>query len=129
MTDKTHENSDATIQRRGVDSRIYFETVSIEYIPSSGDHRQIRFDDRDDGILFDDAAEVGVISLCVVLAAQDTGDAGQALDIMCNVGDLARPGDDSTIKESYVHDARDKIEHRMRELTQHGHLALVATLH
>jgi len=74
-----------------------------------------------------------VIPLCAALAAQDTGSARQALNILYNAGELARRRDDSTITESHVHDARDEIEqsqieHGMRELTQHGHLALVATL-
>ncbi len=35
--------------RRGVDPDLNPETVSIEYTPSSGDRRRIRFVDRDDG--------------------------------------------------------------------------------
>ncbi|ERG88314.1 MAG: orc1/cdc6 family replication initiation protein [halophilic archaeon J07HX5] len=74
-----------------------------------------------------------MISLCAALAAQDSGSARQALNLLYNAGELARADGDSKITETHVHDARDEleqsqIEHGMRELTRHGHLALVATL-
>ncbi|GCF14473.1 hypothetical protein Harman_24080 [Haloarcula mannanilytica] len=47
---------------------------------------------------------------------------------------MARTKGESIITESHVHSAREEleqsqIEHGMCELTKHGHLALVATLH
>jgi cell division control protein 6 len=74
-----------------------------------------------------------VISLCAALAAQDTGSARQALNLLYKAGELARATDESIITEDRVHEAREEleqsqIEHGMRELTQHGHLSLVATL-
>lgn len=86
------------------------------------------------GALYDDAAEQGVISLCAALAAKDTGSARQALNLLYKAGELARAASESTISAERVHEASDaleqsQIEHGMRELTQHGHLSLVATLH
>jgi len=74
-----------------------------------------------------------VISLCAALAAQDTGSARQALNLIYKAGEMARAADESEITEDHVHNAREaleqsQIEHGMRELTQHGHLSLVATL-
>ncbi|WP_336135350.1 orc1/cdc6 family replication initiation protein [Natronomonas amylolytica] len=88
---------------------------------------------RVDGALYDNATAAGVISLCAALSAQDTGSARQALNLLYKAGELARAAGESTIIESHVHEARDaleqsQIEHGMRELTRHGHLALVATL-
>lgn len=88
---------------------------------------------RVDGALYDNATAAGVISLCAALSAQDTGSARQALNLLYKAGELARAAGESTIAESHVHEARDaleqsQIEHGMRELTRHGHLALVATL-
>ncbi|WP_128224387.1 orc1/cdc6 family replication initiation protein [Halobacteriaceae archaeon SHR40] len=106
----------------------------IHFSPYTGPELEAILQERADGALFDNAAEQGVISLCAALAAQDTGSARQALNLLYNAGELARTESESVITESHVHDARDEleqsqIEHGMRELTQHGHLALVATLH
>ena len=83
--------------------------------------------------MYDGATASGVISLCAALSAQDTGGARQALNLLYKDGELARAAGESTITEFHVHEARDaleqsQIEHGMRELTRHGHLALVATL-
>lgn len=56
------------------------------------------------------------------------------LVIPYKAGELVRAVDDSVITEDRVHEASEKreqsqIEHGMRELTQHGHLSLAATLH
>ena len=88
---------------------------------------------RAEGALYEDATGSGVISLCAATAAQDTGSARQALDLLYKAGEIARANDQSQIVEADVHAARDKleqsqIEQGMRELTKHGHLALVATL-
>ncbi|MUV85134.1 AAA family ATPase [Natronomonas sp. CBA1123] len=88
---------------------------------------------RVEGALYDGATASGVISLCAALSAQDTGSARQALNLLYKAGELARAAGESTITECHVHEARDaleqsQIEHGMRELTRHGHLALVATL-
>ena len=89
---------------------------------------------RADGALYDDATGPGVISLCAATAAQDTGSARQALDLLYKAGEIARSNDEQRIVESDVHAAREKleqsqIEQGIRELTRHGHFALVATLH
>jgi len=106
----------------------------IHFSPYNGPELEAILQERADGALFDNAAEQGVISLCAALAAQDTGSARQALNLLYKAGELARTANASTITEANVHDAREEleqsqIEHGMRELTQHGHLALVATLH
>ncbi|MXR50438.1 AAA family ATPase [Halovenus sp. WSH3] len=106
----------------------------IHFSPYNGPELEAILQERADGALFEDATEQGVIPLCAALAAQDTGSARQALNLLYNAGELARTEAKSVISEAHVHDARDEleqsqIEHGMRELTQHGHLALVATLH
>jgi cell division control protein 6 len=106
----------------------------IHFSPYNGPELEAILRERAEKALFDDAAEEGVISLCAALAAQDTGSARQALNILYNAGEMARTEGTSIITESHVHSAREaleqsQIEHGMRELTKHGHLALVATLH
>jgi len=106
----------------------------IHFSPYNGPGLKAILGERAAGALYDEAVEEGVISLCAALAAQDTGSARQALNLLYNAGELARTDHESMITELHVHDAREEleqsqIEHGMRELTQHGHLALVATLH
>lgn len=106
----------------------------IHFSPYNGPELESILQERANGALHDDATEPGVVPLCAALAAQDTGSARQALNLLYNAGELARTADESTIKESHVYEARDEIEqsqieYGMRELTQHGHLVLVATLH
>ncbi|WP_254271583.1 orc1/cdc6 family replication initiation protein [Haloarcula marina] len=88
---------------------------------------------RVDGALRDDALSSGVLQLCAAIAAQDTGSARQALDLLYKAGDIARTAGDPPIVEDHVRDAsqeleRGQIRHGMRELTHHGHLTLIATL-
>jgi len=75
----------------------------------------------------------GVVALCAALAAQDTGSARQALNLLYKAGELARSKDAAKIVEEHVYAARTAVEQRqieqgMCELTRHGHLALVAAL-
>jgi cell division control protein 6 len=105
----------------------------IHFPPYDGPELEAILHQRADGALYEDAAKHGVISLCAALAAQDTGSARQALNLLYKAGELARATDNSEITEDHVHTAREEleqsqIEYGMRELTQHGHLSLVATL-
>ncbi|MBV0924480.1 orc1/cdc6 family replication initiation protein [Halomicroarcula limicola] len=88
---------------------------------------------RVDGALREDALSTGVLQLCAAIAAQDTGSARQALDLLYKAGDIARTEGDPPIVEDHVRAAsqaleRGQIRHGMRELTHHGHLTLIATL-
>ncbi|QIO23415.1 orc1/cdc6 family replication initiation protein [Haloarcula sp. JP-L23] len=88
---------------------------------------------RVDGALREDALSAGVLQLCAAIAAQDTGSARQALDLLYKAGDIARTHGDPPIVEEHVREAsqeleRGQIRHGMRELTHHGHLTLIATL-
>ena len=107
---------------------------AIHFPPYDGPELEAILRQRATGALYDDGAEQGVLPLCAALAAQDTGSARQALKLLYKAGELARTGEASTITEANVHSARaeleqSQIEHGMRELTQHGHLSLVAALH
>jgi len=66
--------------------------------------------------------ESSVLSLCAAIAAQDSGSARQALDLLYQAGELARSADREQICEDDVYAARNKlernqVEHGMRELT------------
>ncbi|WP_418284141.1 orc1/cdc6 family replication initiation protein [Halorubrum sp. DTA46] len=105
----------------------------IHFSPYNAPELRAILNQRSEAALYDDATGSGVLSLCAATAAQDTGSARQALDLLYNAGELARGEDRVQIVEQDVHDAREKleqsqIEHGMRELTKHGHLALVAAL-
>lgn len=105
----------------------------IHFPPYEGPELEAILENRAKQALYDDAAADGVIALCAALAAQDTGSARQALNLLYKAGELTRSKDASKIVEEHVYAARTALEQRqieqgMRELTRHGHLALVATL-
>ncbi|WP_096390946.1 orc1/cdc6 family replication initiation protein [Halopenitus persicus] len=105
----------------------------IHFPPYEAPELEAILDRRVDDAFYDDAVGDGVIALCAAIAAQDTGSARQALTLLYKAGELVRTGDATTVTEEHVHEAftvieRDQIEHGMRELTRHGHLALVAAL-
>jgi cell division control protein 6 len=105
----------------------------IHFPPYGAPELEAILNDRATGALYSDAVASGVLSLCAAIAAQDTGSARQALDLLYKAGERARAVDASHITESHVRNAeaeleRGQVEHGMRELTKHGHLSLVATL-
>ncbi|SDZ98085.1 ORC complex protein Cdc6/Orc1 [Haloplanus vescus] len=105
----------------------------IHFSPYNAPELEAILERRAEGALFEDATEPGVLALCAAIAAQDTGSARQALDLLYQAGELARSVARDQITKDDVHDARNKIErsqieHGMRELTRHGHLSLVAVL-
>ncbi|UHH26559.1 orc1/cdc6 family replication initiation protein [Halobacterium noricense] len=106
----------------------------IHFSPYNAPELEAILERRAEGALYEDATESGVLSLCAAIAAQDSGSARQALDLLYQAGELARAAKREQINEDDVHAARNKlersqVEHGMRELTRHGHLSLVAVLH
>jgi cell division control protein 6 len=74
-----------------------------------------------------------VIPLCAALAAQDTGSARHALDILYKAGSLAREREDTTVTTEHVNEAaelveRGVIEDELRALPTQSHLVLLAIL-
>ena len=105
----------------------------IHFPPYNAPELQAILTKRTTTAMYDDAVDDAVIALCAAIAAQDSGSARQALDLLYKSGELARLNDETRLTEEYVHQARSKleqsqVEHGMRELTKHGHLALVAML-
>lgn len=58
----------------------------------------------------DDAVVDGVVSLCAAFAAQETGDAREALDYLLVAGDLARDEQSETVHEEHIRQGRKKVE-------------------
>lgn len=105
----------------------------IHFPPYDAPELEAILEDRAAGALYNNAVISGVLSLCAAIAAQDTGSARQALDLLYKAGERARAENATEIEEQHVRNAeaeleRGQVEHGMRELTRHGHLALVATL-
>ena len=80
------------------------------------------------GALTDD-----VIPLCAAFAAQEHGDARRALDLLRTAGELAERDGASTVEESHVRKAQDKIEldrvvEVVRTLPTQSKIVLFATI-
>ncbi len=52
--------------------------------------------------MYDDAVDDAVIALCAAIAAQDTGSARQALDILYKSGEIARTNGEERLTEDHV---------------------------
>ncbi len=81
-----------------------------------------------DGVLTDE-----VIPLCAAFAAQHSGDARQALDLMEAAGNIARDDDSDVVTEEHVREAQDVVERNKvtdlirDQLTTQMQLTLIAT--
>jgi len=105
----------------------------IHFSPYVANELESILQQRAQNALHDNVLADGVLPLCAALAAQDTGSARQALDLLYKAGDLARSQDVEGVEEKHVRDAqraleRGRIKQGMVDLTQHGHLSLVAVL-
>jgi cell division control protein 6 len=83
--------------------------------------------------LRDDVYDDAVVRLCAALAAKDRGSARQALDLLLLAGEQAQNNGDDFLEEAHVEQAqheleRERVEEGIRQLTQHGHLALLAVV-
>ena len=83
--------------------------------------------------LRDDVYDDAVVRLCAALAAKDRGSARQALDLLLLAGEQAQNNGDEFLEERHVEQAqheleRERVEEGIRQLTQHGHLALLAVV-
>lgn len=105
----------------------------IHFSPYVANELESILQQRAENALHENVLADGVLPLCAALAAQDTGSARQALDLLYKAGDLARSQDVEGVEEKHVRDAqraleRGRIKQGMVDLTQHGHLSLVAVL-
>lgn len=83
--------------------------------------------------LREDVYDDAVVRLCAALAAKDRGSARQALDLLLLAGEQAQNNGDELLEERHVEQAqheleRERVEEGIRQLTQHGHLALLAVV-
>ena len=83
--------------------------------------------------LREDVYDDAVVRLCAALAAKDRGSARQALDLLLLAGEQAQNNGDDFLEERHVEQAqneleRERVEEGIRQLTQHGHLALLSVV-
>mgnify|MGYP006280045107 FL=1 len=79
----------------------------------------------------DGVVDEAVPQLCAAYGAKDSGDARQALDLLLESGDVARERGHSSITESHVNEARERLQTEqvvegIRNYAHHGKLALWA---
>lgn len=82
----------------------------ILFHPYTSDQLEPILSSRADKAFHDDALEGGVTKLCAAFAAQHTGSAREAIDLLREAGELARKHSDDTVTEQHVRDADAKLE-------------------
>lgn len=105
----------------------------LQFPPYDATELQNILKSRAEVAFVDGVLEDGVLPLAAALAAQDSGSARQALDLVRLAGEMAENEDADMISEAHVDAARSKLEQErieegMRELTTHGRLALLAVI-
>lgn len=86
---------------------------------------------RADLAFYEETLTNDVIPLCAGFAAQDVGDARQALDLLNEAGELANRDDAATVTETHVRRAKETLQQDLlttgvQELTTQATLALVS---
>jgi cell division control protein 6 len=105
----------------------------LQFSPYDAPELENILSSRADIAIADDAIEQGVLRFCAALAAKDSGSARQALDLLRLAGEIAENREMDLIRQDHVEEAQEKLEQErveegMRELTTHGHLALLAVI-
>jgi len=86
-----------------------------------------------DLVFRDNIVDEGVIELCAARAAQEQGDAREALDLLETAGNIARKRDTGKVTQSHVEEAGSRVEEQRvltivrEQLTSQMKLALLAT--
>ena len=81
----------------------------------------------------DDTVDEGVVELCAARAAQEQGDAREALDLLETAGNIARKQDAPRVTKAHVEEAGSRVEEQRvltivrDQLTSQMKLALLAT--
>lgn len=101
-----------------MDERVKSSLCEREFVFPPYDATQLRaiMEARDDAFL-DSVLEAGTIPLAAAQAAQEHGDAREAIDILRYAGEIAQSEGDTMVREEYVEQARNRAENdRFREL-------------
>jgi len=86
-----------------------------------------------DLVFREDIVDEGVIELCAARAAQEQGDAREALDLLETAGNIARKRDTGQVTQGHVEEAGSRVEEQRvltivrEQLTSQMKLALLAT--
>ncbi|MUV57166.1 ORC complex protein Cdc6/Orc1 [Halogeometricum rufum] len=101
----------------------------ISFSPYDANELRSILDKRAEKAFRDGACSESAIQLCAALAAQDTGGARQALDLLRTGGDLAESEGDGMVTDEHIQDAREQVRrgrvtNKIRDQTIHGQLVL-----
>lgn len=108
------------------ESEIFFSPYDATQLGDILDHYA-------DLVFKDGVIDEGVIRLCAAKAAQEQGDAREALDLMETAGNIARKENADQVTEDHVEQASDRVEEQRvltivrDQLTSQMKLALLAT--
>jgi cell division control protein 6 len=114
--------NDARIGLIGISNDMTFRDRLSPKVRSSLCERELSFSDYDaielqevlqqrcEVAFKDDAVNEDVIPKCAAWAAQETGDAREALDYLLVAGDLARDRGEETVTEDHIDEAKESVE-------------------
>lgn len=116
------ELEDARVGIIGISNNFKYRERLSQQVKSTLCEKELKFDPYDanelrsilryyaDLAFYDGVLEDDVIPLCAAFAAQDAGDARQALDLLETAGDIARHNDADMVREEHVRMAEDRVD-------------------
>lgn len=105
----------------------------IEFPPYDATQLIKILEDRAEKAFYPDALTDDIIPLCAAFAAQDSGSARQALRLLYQAGTVAVNEPADQVQEDHVREAEDQLQRediadKVRDLTTHAHLILMAVV-
>ncbi|RRJ30508.1 orc1/cdc6 family replication initiation protein [Halocatena pleomorpha] len=103
----------------------------LSFSPYDADELRTILSHRAEKAFVEDAYVQSAIALCAAKAAQDTGSARQALDLLSTGGDIAEDNSDDTVTDDHILAAetrvqRGRVRNKIRDQTPHAQLILEA---
>lgn len=103
----------------------------LSFSPYDADELRTILSHRAEKAFVADAYTQSAIALCAAKAAQDTGSARQAIDLLRTGGDIAEDQGDDVVTDDHIHAAetrvqRGRVRNKIRDQTPHAQLILEA---
>ncbi|WP_330631570.1 orc1/cdc6 family replication initiation protein [Halocatena halophila] len=103
----------------------------LSFSPYDADELRTILSHRAEKAFIEGGYKQSAIALCAAKAAQDTGSARQALDLLSTGGDIAEDRGEDIVTDEHIRDAetrvqRGRVRNKIQDQTPHGQLILEA---
>lgn len=122
--------------RQSLSSKVKDTLMETEISFSPYDATELRtiLNDRADTAFVNDGCDQSAVAMAAAIAAQDMGNARQAIDLLRAGGEVAEREDADTVTDDHIEEARElvqrgRLSNRIRDQTDHAQYILEAIAH